>query len=114
MSAGEADALIHKVRKQNINSVYNHHTINHILIVIIIVNIQIVTITITRTYTRTNENECKKADKDGNKEIDMSEFGELWAAIRCKIKSTDSKSKDHFQISYGKFSNGKQGQKRQV
>jgi len=23
-----------------------------------------------------------KADKDGNKEIDMSEFGELWAAIR--------------------------------
>ena len=37
----------------------------------------------------------------------MSEFGELWAAIRCKIKSTDSKSKDHFQFSYGKFSNGK-------
>jgi len=24
----------------------------------------------------------RKADKDGDKEIDMSEFGELWAAIR--------------------------------
>ena len=49
MSAGEADALIHKVRKQNINSVYNHHTINHIHTVIIIAYIQIVTVKITRT-----------------------------------------------------------------
>ena len=28
MSAGEADALIHKVRKQIIVVVYNHYTIN--------------------------------------------------------------------------------------
>lgn len=88
MSAGEADALIHKVRIVTFWDQYCFDISCHKIIIVVTIGDWIRS---TFPFVLKRKLCNLKADKDGNKEIDISEFGELWAAIRYKSQNHQTK-----------------------